>query len=76
MPKRRGKRPAPPPQPIVRGPAVQGTGAPSQERRESPDAGQKGARTVEGPGAEGPSGPQDAAPEPARTPEGRDPKGM
>lgn len=42
----------PRPQPIVRGPAVQGQGA--TERRETPEAGQGGARTVEGPGVAGP----------------------
>jgi hypothetical protein len=42
----------PEPQPIVRGPAVQGRG--EQERRESPDAGRAGARTVDAPGALGP----------------------
>ncbi|HEY8369658.1 MAG TPA: PRC-barrel domain-containing protein [Thermodesulfobacteriota bacterium] len=44
----------PRPQPIARGPAVQGTGEASRERRESTEAGRKGARTVEESGSQGP----------------------
>ncbi|HEX7125872.1 MAG TPA: hypothetical protein VF406_08840 [Thermodesulfobacteriota bacterium] len=44
----------PRPQPIVRGPAVQGTGEASRERHESTEAGRGGARTVEGSGSQGP----------------------
>jgi hypothetical protein len=54
----------PEPQPIVRGPAVQGQGQAAQERHESSDAGKAGARTVEGPGAVGPGGPGSVGPQP------------
>jgi hypothetical protein len=54
----------PEPQPIIRGPAVQGQGQAAQERHESSDAGKAGARTVEGPGAVGPGGPQSTGPQP------------
>ncbi len=50
-------------QPLVRGPAVQGR-APT-ERQESPEAGQKGARTVEAPGVVRPG---ESEPEPAPAP--------
>ncbi len=46
------ERPTPGPQPIVRGPVVQGQ-AP-QEMHSSEDAGRKSARTVQGPGVGGP----------------------
>ncbi len=57
---------APEKQPLVRGPAVQGR-APT-ERRESPEAGQQGARTVEGPGVVRPDEPEQAPEKPPEKP--------